>query len=59
MFIKQTWRRNAAAMKKYMLFLVLLIFGLASLAQNKFTQANLKEMLQEYKIDPNAFFIKP
>jgi hypothetical protein len=44
-------------MKKYMIFLVLLTFGLGSFAQKTFTQATLKEMLVEYKQDSNEFFI--
>jgi hypothetical protein len=44
-------------MKKYMISLALLTFGFASFAQKTFTQATLKEMLEEYKRDSKAFFI--
>jgi hypothetical protein len=44
-------------MKKYIIILALLTFGLVSLAQNKFTQATFKEMLDDYKRDSKAFFI--
>src|SRR5688572_33134626 len=44
-------------MKKYLIFLALLTFGFVSLAQSTFTQATLKEMLDEYKRDSKAFFI--
>ena len=40
-----------------MIVLVLLTFGIAGFAQKMFTQATLKEMLNEYKKDSNAFFI--
>ena len=45
------------AMKKYMISLALLTFGFAGFAQKTFTQATLKEMLEEYQRDSNAFFI--
>ena len=44
-------------MKKYMIFLALLNFGVVTLAQSTFTQATFKEMLDEYKRDSKAFFI--
>jgi Domain of unknown function (DUF4440) len=54
---KQTRRRNATAMKKYMICVGLLTFGFISLAQSTFTQATFKEMSNEYKRDSKAFFI--
>ena len=57
MLTKQTWRRNATAMKKYIIFLGLLTFAFVSLAQSTFTQATFKEMSDEYKRDSKAFFI--
>ena len=44
-------------MKKYMIFFALLTFGFVGFAQNTFTQATFKEMLEEYKRDSKAFFI--
>src|SRR5688572_33246255 len=44
-------------MKRYMISLALLTFGFAGFAQKTFTQATLKEMLEEYKRDSNEFFI--
>ena len=44
-------------MKKYIISLVLFTFGFACFAQKTFTQATLKEMLDEYKRDSKAFFI--
>ena len=44
-------------MKTYTIFLALFTFGFASFAQKTFTQATLKEMLEEYKRDSKAFFI--
>ena len=44
-------------MKRCMISLALLTFGFASFAQKTFTQAALKEMLEEYKRDSKAFFI--
>ena len=44
-------------MKKFMISLALLIFGFVGFAQKTFTQATLKEMLEEFKRDSNAFFI--
>lgn len=40
-----------------MISLALLTFGFASFAQKTFTQATLKEMLEEYKRDSKEFFI--
>ena len=40
-----------------MIFIALLTFGFASLAQSRFTQASFKEMSVEYKRDSKAFFI--
>jgi hypothetical protein len=57
LFTKQTWRRNATAMKKYMIFLALLTFGFVALAQITFKAATFKEMSEEYKRDSKAFFI--
>jgi hypothetical protein len=44
-------------MKKFMIFLVLLISGFVSTAQSTFTEAIFKEMSNEYKRDSKAFFI--
>ena len=44
-------------MKKCMISLALLTLGFAGFAQKTFTQATLKEMLEEYQRDSNAFFI--
>jgi hypothetical protein len=44
-------------MKKYMIFLVFLNFGFASLAQSTFKEATFKEMSEEYKRDSKAFII--
>lgn len=44
-------------MKKCMISLALLTFGFVGFAQKTFTQATLKEMLEEYKRDANEFFI--
>ena len=40
-----------------MIFIALLTFGFAGLAQSRFTQASFKEMSEEYKRDSKAFFI--
>ena len=40
-----------------MISLALLTFGFAGFAQKTFTQATLKEMLEEYKRDSKEFFI--
>jgi hypothetical protein len=57
LFTKQTWRRNATAMKKYMICLALLTFGFVSWAQSTFKEATFKVMYDEYKKDSKAFFI--
>jgi hypothetical protein len=44
-------------MKKYMVFLALLISGFVSMAQSTFTQAIFEEMSNDYKKDSKAFFI--
>jgi hypothetical protein len=44
-------------MKKYMVFLSLLISGFVSMAQSTFTQAIFEEMSNDYKKDSKAFFI--
>lgn len=44
-------------MKKCMISLALLTFCFVGFAQKTFTQATLKEMLEEYKKDSKAFFI--
>src|SRR5687768_6432069 len=44
-------------MKTYMISLALLTFGFVGFAQRTFTQATIKEMLEEYKRDSKAFFI--
>jgi hypothetical protein len=45
------------AMKRCIISLALLTLGFSGFAQKTFTQATLKEMLEEYKRDSNAFFI--
>lgn len=44
-------------MKSCIIALALVFFGFASFAQKTFTQATLKEMLEENKSDSNAFFV--
>ncbi|RYE56716.1 MAG: nuclear transport factor 2 family protein [Sphingobacteriales bacterium] len=44
-------------MKKYIITIALLTFGFITLAQNTFTQATFRELLDEYKKDNKAFLM--